>query len=54
MSTSDIALIMFCLTMAANVVALFRFWQAMRAFTRSQRELNEMLKRAGYGDASVR
>ena len=50
----DITLWIFNIAILLNVYALFRFWQAMRRFTESQKQLNEMLKRDGYGDAPMR
>jgi hypothetical protein len=44
----DIAVWVFIIAIAANAYCLVRFGQAMRAFTRSQHQLNDMLKRAGY------
>jgi hypothetical protein len=51
MTTGNILLILFCLALIANAFALFRHWQALRAFTivmsnleASQRQFNEMLQ----------
>jgi hypothetical protein len=48
MSSHDFALYVFIIAVVANAYCLVRFGQAMRAFTRSQLQLNDMLKRAGY------
>jgi hypothetical protein len=51
---TEIALWLFIAAIFANLYALVRFYQAMRAFTKSQEEFNELLKRARGRDAPVR
>lgn len=48
MNCNSIALWIFIAAILANAYALVRFIQALKAFTSSQRQLNEMLKRADY------
>jgi len=42
---SDFWLIIFCFILLANAYCMIKFWQALRAFTKSQNELIELMER---------
>jgi len=42
---ADFWLVIFIIAMLANAYCMVKFWQALQAFTKAQRELAELMER---------